>query len=76
MWVTSHSSGVSPAPPQGHALPSCTACPQLFLAHEFFPQPTAVLLNQAEPQLFAVLGGTFCPHGATFPSFSVWAVCI
>lgn len=62
MWVTSHSSGVSPAPPQGCALPSCTVCPQLFLAHEVFPQPTVALLNLARPQLFGVLGG---PSGPT-----------
>lgn len=49
MWVTSQSSGVSPAPPQGHALPSCTVCLQLFLAHEIFPEPTAALPNLAQP---------------------------
>lgn len=66
MWVTSHSSGVSPAPPQGHALPSCTVCPHLFLAHEVFPQPTAALLNLAQPKLFAMLGGPSIP---TVPLF-------
>lgn len=71
MWVTSHSSGVSLAPPQGRALPSCTVCLQLFLAHEVFPQLTAALPNLAQPQLFGVLGGPSVPTVPLFQALTL-----